>query len=108
MNFAPFVSGFEGLRNLPRYAERFAYRDRALPKPIRQRRSFHKLHHQVIRADIVELANIWMIQRRNRPGFTFKMIRELPLAEFDGHVTADTGIVRFPDFSHAASAERRQ
>jgi RNA polymerase sigma factor (sigma-70 family) len=101
MNSAPFVSGFEGLRNLPRYADRFAYSDRTLPKPLRHCQSFHQFHHQVIGTDIIELADIRMIQRRNGPGFTLEMIGELPPAKLDGHVTANAGVVRFPDFSHA-------
>lgn len=36
------------------------------------RRAVDKLHHQIIRADIVERADIGVVERSHRPRFTFK------------------------------------
>jgi hypothetical protein len=34
----------------------------ALTDPVRQRRTFHQFHHQVIRPDIVKLTNVGMVE----------------------------------------------
>ena len=48
-----------------------------------------------------------MIQRRNRPGFAFKPIRELLRRDFDSDIAPKLRVARFPYLAHAAFADWR-
>ncbi len=76
MHPALFMRRFERLGDLAGNAEGLVQRKRALPDAIGQRRAFHQLHHQVIWPDIIELANVWMIERSNHFRFPFKSLAE--------------------------------
>ena len=65
------------------------------------------LHDQIVRADVVELANVGMIQRRNRAGLALETIAVLTLQALDGDYTIETRITRLPYLAHAACANRR-
>src|SRR5262249_32246196 len=65
------------------------------------------LHHQIIRADIVQLADVGMIQRRNSARFRLEAIAVLTLQPLDRYDTIETCITSFPYLSHAASTNRR-
>jgi hypothetical protein len=41
-----------------------------------ERRALHELHHQVVGADVVEVADVAVIERGDRSGFPGKTIRE--------------------------------
>ena len=72
MRDALLVRGIERIANLHRILQRLIDRQRPL-----ERRAFDVLHHQIIRADIVELADVGMIQRRNRLRFALESFAEL-------------------------------
>jgi deferrochelatase/peroxidase EfeB len=76
MDDAFLVRRFERAGNLLRDFERFVQRQRP-----RERFAFHQLHHQVIRADVIELADVGMIQRGHRARFAFKALGELRRAQ---------------------------
>jgi hypothetical protein len=48
----------------------------ALPDAIGQRRSLHQFHHQVVRADVVEMTDVGMIQRGDGVHFAREAIPE--------------------------------
>jgi len=76
MDDARLVGRFECLSDLPRDRQRFVERDRSLRDPIGQRRAFHQLQHQRAHAvgvfEVVDAANVRMIQRGQRPCFALE------------------------------------
>ena len=97
--------------------ENFVQRHRALAQSFRQSFAFQKLHHQVIgailRSDVVELADMRMVQRRNRSAFAlhallqFRRGRKVRSQNFDGHRAIKAGITGAINLSHAACAQQR-
>lgn len=64
-------------------------------------RAFNGLHDQVVLADIIELADFRMIQRRDRLGFPLEALAELLLGELHGD---EAGVAGFPYLAHASAA----
>src|SRR5678815_1953558 len=64
---ASIVSSFQRARDLDRLADRLGRLDRTA-----QRRAGDVLEHEIARPDVVQLADVWMVQRRNRPRFVFE------------------------------------
>ncbi len=81
---------FQRIGNLLRDTESFFERNRAFFKPLSQSETLDVLHDQVIRANVVEGADVGVIQRGNRAGFAFKAIRELPRGDFDGDIAPES------------------
>jgi len=71
----------------------------------RQRRPFHQFHHQIILPDVVEMADIGMVERRDGSRFLAEAVAELFGSDFDGYLAADARIAGAIDFSHPAFAE---
>jgi hypothetical protein len=69
---ALLVRGFERVTYLRCDSQSFIKRHRPFG-----RLALDKLHHQIIRADVVNLADVGMIQRGDRFGFTLETLREL-------------------------------
>ena len=65
------------------------------------------LHHQVIRPDVVELADMWMIQRGDGTSLVLEPLGVLGPEALDGHDTIDPRVTGLPHFAHAARAEGR-
>ena len=78
-----------------------------------QRSALHVLEHQIAGADIVDLANVRMIQRRNRPGLLLEAADAIRVGgkrlgeDLDRHVTTKTRVARTIHFAHAAGADQR-
>ena len=95
----------------------FVERQRALFQSLSQGLAFQKLHHQIVgailRADVVELADVGMIQRGNGPGlalhalFQFRRRRKMRGENFDRNGTIEARVEAAVNFSHAARAQRR-
>ena len=81
MRDALAVSGFERGGDTQRQPDCFRRRKRAA-----RRSALDVLHDQVIRADIVERADVGMIQRGDGAGFALEAIGKLVRAELDRHV----------------------
>ncbi len=82
----------------------FFERDWTLRDPVRQRWTLDELHHEIIRADIVERADIGVIQCGDGAGFPFEALAELRGRNLDGDIAPQPGITGLPHFAHAASA----
>src|SRR5258708_26625018 len=95
-----FVGAFQRIPDLVRDAQSFLQRQRAFG-----RLALHQLHHQVIRPDVVELADVGMIQRGNRADFAFEAVREFFQRDFDGDIAAHAWIARAIHLAHAARAD---
>jgi hypothetical protein len=68
------------------------------------RGAINALHDQVIWPNIVNLADVRMIQRRNGPGFALKAGAESSLRNLDGDVPVQARIARAIHLSHTARA----
>ena len=87
---------------------------RAAPEPLLNGFSFEQLHRDEwwIRADIVDRADIGMIERRGRPRFpleTFQGLRrrtDPARQNFDGHDSFETRIPCPIHFAHSAGTQR--
>ena len=100
-----FVRGFEGIGDLLRDGERFFEGNRALPDSVGQRRARYKLHHEVVRADVEQGADVRMVQSGDGAGFALEAVGELLRGDFDGDVASQPRIAGFPHFAHAAFAD---
>ena len=65
------------------------------------------LHDQVVRPDVVQRADVRVIQRRDRVGFTLEAIAELLGGHLDRHFAVQPRVVGAVDFAHASDTDRR-
>ena len=66
-----------------------------------------QLHHQVVRADVVERADIRVIERSHRTDFALESVGELHAGDFDRNLTTEPRVPSLVDLPHAASANPR-
>ena len=99
------VGGFERVGDLLGGLQRLIQRKRALLDPFCQRRPFHQFHHQVIGSDVVDVANVGMIQRRHRVYLAGEAGAEALGGNLDGHVPPHPRIVGAIHFAHAPGAD---
>ncbi len=100
---APGVRGRKPFGDLHRHVQQ-------LPDTIRprDRRAFHELHHQIVRTDVVKLADVGMIQRGDGSRLSLKALIEIALSNLDRDDPIQTGVASLPHFSHTTGAETRQ
>ena len=70
-----------------------------------QRSAFKIFHHQIIRPNVVQMANVWVVQRGNRVSFAAKTFAEVLGGNFDGYIPAQPRIARAIHLAHTARAE---
>jgi Berberine and berberine like len=75
------------------------------------RRAVHVLKYEVVGANVVDLTNVWMVQRGNRASFLVKPVQAIrvvgkrPRQHLDGDVASEPGVARPVHFAHAAGAD---
>ena len=57
-------------------------------------RAFDELHDGIVRADVVELADVWMVELTDRSGLALEALRELLVGGLDGDNPVEPGISR--------------
>ncbi len=97
------VRGRKRIGNLDGVAAGPIERERAI-----QLRSLNEFHHQIIRANIVELANVGMIQRGDRSGLALEPVAVFDIKGFDGDGASQANVDGFVNLAHASSANRRK
>jgi hypothetical protein len=97
------VRGVQSVEDLSGVGDDLVERQRAS-----ERLAFHQFHHQVVRPDVIELANVGMVQGGDGAGLAFEAIGEPLRCDFDRHHAVQPGVAGLPDFTHAAGADRRQ
>ncbi len=97
------VRGLKRAGDLEREPQRFCCFHWSL-----ERSALDVFQHQVIRADIVDLANVRMVQRRNGTRLQFESGTMLMLQTFDGDEAIQPGVAGFPHLSHCARADEGQ
>jgi hypothetical protein len=105
MNAAFFVRGFERSSDLSSNPERLGYRQRASSNPIRQRRSVHQLHHEIVGSNVVQLADIRMIHGSDGPRFRFEAFAEPRRRDFDRDFSVQPSVSRAIDLAHSAGRQ---
>ena len=72
---------------------------------VRESVALDELHDQVIRANVVERADVGVVERGDGLGFALKAVAELARGNFDGDGPAEAGVGAAVDLAHAAFAE---
>ena len=90
-------------QNLRRVFDGFFDRQRAF-----ERCTFDELHHQVVRSDIVELADVGVVEGGNGSGFVFESFVNWAWETLIATIAIEAGIAGFVDFAHAARADGRE
>jgi hypothetical protein len=78
---------------------------RAVSQPGRERLPFNKFHDQVVGPDVVECADVRVIQRGDRTRLAFETRVEPLVSDLDGDGAAQSRIHRTKHLAHAAFAE---
>ncbi len=95
----------------------FVQRHRTFTQSFRESFTFQELHHQVIgavlRADVIEMADVRMVQRGNGPRLAlhtllqFRRRGKMRSENFNRHHAIQAGVHRTVNFPHSACAQRR-
>ena|SRR6187551_2348281 len=64
------------------------------------------LHHQIIRSDVIQLADVWVIERCDRAGLALESLGVLGLEALDCDDTIDSRVAGLPHLAHATRAKR--
>ena len=88
--------------------KRLVQRHRARFDPLGQRRPLDQLHHQVVGTDIVNVADVGVIQRGDRANLALEAFAEPLGGNLDGHLAPHARIAGAIHLSHAARADERQ
>ncbi len=115
VNDALLVRRLERLGDLPRNRQRLVERKRPLHDAVRERRALDELHHQRGHAarflEAVDVGDVWMVQRSQRPGLalqprqTLRIRRHAGGQHLDCHVAIEAGVAGAIDLTHAAGAD---
>jgi len=72
-----------------------------------QGRAFDVFHHQVVGPDIVQSADVGMVQRGDGVRFALEALGKLLIGNFDGDDAIQSRVAGLVDFAHAAGTEGR-
>jgi hypothetical protein len=111
------VRRIERGRDLPADAKHLVHRQPPLHKAIGERLPLDHLHHEVMRAalvpDVVERADVRMVQRRDRlrlalePRLELRVRRKVARQNLDRDLALEPRVLRAPDLTHTACADGR-
>ena len=99
MDDASLVRGLERQGDLPGVVERCRERQWSFG-----RFSLDQLDHEVVGTDIVERADVGMVESRDCPRLALEPIAELLGRHLDGDIATDPRVARAKDDAHAAGA----
>jgi hypothetical protein len=108
MNDASTVCRFEGRSDLNRQAQYLVGRQRTV-----ERLAFDVLEDEIPRPDVVDLADVRVVQARDRPRFFFEPAQPIGLfgdmrrKDLDSDLAAESAVTRPIHLAHPAGSERR-
>src|ERR1700722_12230231 len=115
MNYSLAMRFFERFADLNRDAGKFSGRERAALQALGECFAFDVLHDQIIgavlAANVIEGANIWMVETGYGAGFAFKTlahfrrIRQMLRQNFQRDGAVEPGVFRTINFAHAARTD---
>ena len=108
MDDALLVRLLQCVGNLQRDRDGFLDRDGTSRHLFAERRSFDQFHHQVVGSDVVEMADVRMIQRGDGAGFAFETFAEAFARNFDRDLAAQTRVAGAVHLAHPPLADARQ
>ena len=116
MDYAVFVRTIKTLANIGPILQNLCHWQRTFGQTVRQCLPFQKFHDQVVgailMANIVQRANIRMIERRDGTGFaveallSFGTLRKMVGKDFDRDRAIESRIERTIDFAHTTRTQR--
>ena len=89
MDDAFLVRRVECVGNLPRVVQRRRERHRASGRV-----AVDQLHHEIVGTDVVQRADVGMVQRRHRTRFALRALGELLGRHLDGNFSSDATVER--------------
>jgi hypothetical protein len=102
MGDAVAVRRLEGIGNLDRCAKGLGPRQRPC-----QRLPVDEFHVEIVRADIVQRADVRVVQRSNCACLTIEPIAELLPGDLDRHPAIESRVTALPHFAHPSATNRR-
>ena len=112
------VCGVEGIGHLHAQFQHLVGRQRPLRDALLQRLAIEQFHHHellaLMIADVVERADVRVVQARDHPCFAQEALHDLAIGlglvgqELDRHLAAEAGVFGLVHHPHAARAEARQ
>src|SRR5262252_7450643 len=100
MNDARPVGGVEGITNLSAIFQGLIQWQRSA-----KRLPLDVLHDEIVRTDIVELADMRMVERSDCPGFALESFAELLTRSLDGDDAIESRVACLPHFTHSTRAD---
>ena len=99
---AAFVRGVQCVGNLARQPHRFVLRNRTA-----ERFPLEILEDEVVGSDVVDLANVWMVDRGNGARFALKPAHIVSDHPLDRDRAIQASIVRLVNLAHTSRADQR-
>jgi hypothetical protein len=81
-------------------------RSRPTRDAVGQRRTFDQLHDEIVGADVVQRADVRVVERRDRPRLALEAVAEMLGGHLDRHVASETRVARAVHLTHSAGANR--
>jgi hypothetical protein len=100
MEDASLVRRFEGAGNLTGHAQRILDGHRTA-----QHVALHVLEDEIVRSDVVQLADMRMVQSRDSACFTLETIAVIGVQHLDGDRSAESSVDGSMHLAHATSAD---
>src|ERR1019366_2988406 len=107
MDDAGRMGGAERVRKRKANVDEHSQLQRSAREPVMERLAFKQLHHEVVGANVVQRANVRMVQGRCRVHLSGEAIAETLGGNLDCHVAPHPRIVGAVHFAHAARADGR-
>src|SRR4051812_6219404 len=101
MNYTASMGGRECIANLAGILQHLL----KLKRPA-ESMSFDILHHEIIRPNVVQGADMRMIESGDRTSFALETIGESLLTDLDRNDTMETRVMGLVDFAHSACPDR--
>src|SRR5262245_37288076 len=108
MHDSALVRRFESVGDLAGNGERLFERDCAFPNTVGEGGTFDQFEDEIVGTDIVNLANIGMIHRRDGADLALEAVAEALGGNLDRDIAPHTRITRAVHLPHAACAYRRE
>ena len=70
--------------------------------------AFYILHDKIVRPNVVQMADVGMVESRNCTRFASKPLGELGVRDFDRYITIQPGIMGTINLTHPAFTDRRK
>jgi hypothetical protein len=98
------VRGLQRFRHLLRYVQRFLQRNGSGGDSVGKSRALDVFHDEVIRPDIMESANVRMVERSDGSRFALEALAELLGGDLDCNDAIQARVASFVHFTHATFA----